>query len=314
MAKQDVKKVYGNTLAELMRENPSVVAVDIDLMRIAGTDHIKEEFPDRYVNTGIAEQNGVGMAAGYASMGKTVFVSAFCEFLATRASDQCLDTVCYNELDVKLLGTYAGVTTGINGGTHISVNDIAAFRSMPGMSIVDVSDGNEMAAAIKVAAATPGPVYIRVAKGPLPDLWEADYDFQWGKGRVAAEIPADYTGKKIAVITTGITSAAGVGATAQLAEQGIPVTHIHMGSIKPIDRDLIIKTAQTHDVLITVDNHSVIGALGTAVCEVVCDEAPVKVVRLGIQDEFCEGMTEAELTARHGIDAAGIVKAVQACL
>ena len=299
MAKRDVKKVYGGTLAQLMRENPNIVAVDVDLMRIAGTDHIKTEFPNRYVNTGIAEQNGVGMAAGYACMGKTVFVSAFCEFLATRASDQCLDTLCYNELDVKLLGTYAGVTTGINGGTHISVNDIAAFRSMPGMAIVDVSDGNDMAAAIRTAVKTPGPVYIRVAKGPLPDLWEEDYDFQWGKGRVAATIPEGYAGKRIAVITTGITSAAGIAATAQLAEEGISVTHIHMGSIKPIDKELIVKTAQTHDVLITVDNHSVIGGLGTAVCEVVCNESPIKVVRLGIQDEFCEGLTEPELTARH---------------
>lgn len=313
-AKQNLKEVYGNTLAELMRKDKNIVAVDVDLMRIAGTDHIKAEFPEQYVNVGIAEQNAIGVAAGFASMGKTAFVSAFCGFLATRGSDQCLDTLCYNELNVKLLGTYAGVSSGINGGTHISINDLASFRSMPHMSVADIADGNEMASALRLAAKTPGPVYIRIPKGPLADIWDKNYDFQWGKGCVLSAIPAGYTGKKIAVVTSGITTAAAIEAVKTLFEKGIAVTHVHMGSIKPIDETLIKEIAQTHDAIITVDNHSVIGGLGTAVCEVTSAVAPIEVVRLGIMDEFCEGMTEAELTARHGIDTAGITKAVENCL
>jgi len=312
VAKQDVKKVYGQTLCELMTANDKIVAVDTDLMRLTGTGPVKEQFPERYINAGIAEQNSIGMAAGCAVMGKTAFISAFCEFLATRGSDQCLDTLCYNELNVKVLGTYAGISSGINGGTHISVADIAAFRSMPGMRIADISDGNEMAAAIRLAANTPGPVYIRVPKGPLEDLREAGCQFCWGKGEVRRELPSGYGGKRIAVITSGITTAAGEKAADQLAEQGVPVTHVHMGSIKPIDEELLVRLASTHDALITVDNHSIIGGLGTAVCEVVSAATPVKVVRLGIRDEFCEGLTEPELAARHGIDADGIARAVLA--
>lgn len=312
--KLNLKEVYGNTLAELMRGDKNIVAVDVDLMRIAGTDHIKEEFPEQYVNVGIAEQNAIGVAAGFASMGKTAFVSAFCGFLATRGSDQCLDTLCYNELNVKLLGTYAGVSSGINGGTHISISDLASFRSMPHMSVADIADGNEMASALRLAAKTPGPVYIRIPKGPLASIWDENYQFQWGKGCVLSEIPENYTGKKVAVVTSGITTNAAISAAKELVQENVPITHIHMGSIKPIDEELITRVAQTHDVIITVDNHSVIGGLGAAVCEVTATAAPIKVVRLGIMDEFCEGMTEAELTARHGIDAAGIAKAVRECL
>ncbi len=310
MAKQDVKKVYGKTLCELMAADEKIVAVDTDLMRLTGTGPVKEQFPDRYINAGIAEQNSIGMAAGCAVMGKTAFISAFCEFLATRGSDQCLDTLCYNELDVKVLGTYAGISSGINGGTHISVADIAAFRSMPGMKIADISDGNEMAAVIRLAAKTPGPVYIRVPKGPLEDLRGEDCVFAWGKGEIRSEIPDSYAGTRVAVITSGITTAAADKADALLRQQGVCITHVHMGSIKPIDEDLLIRLSKTHDVLVTVDNHSIIGGLGSAVCEVVSAAAPVRVIRLGIRDEFCEGLTEAELAARHGIDAAGIAGAV----
>jgi len=312
MAKQDVKKVYGQTLCELMAADERIVAVDTDLMRLTGTAPAKEQFPERYINAGIAEQNSIGMAAGCAVMGKIAFISAFCEFLATRGSDQCLDTLCYNELDVKVLGTYAGISSGINGGTHISVADIAAFRSMPDMKIADISDGNELAAAIRLAAQTPGPVYIRVPKGPLEDLRDARCEFRWGKGEIRREIPADYASQRIAVITSGITTAAGEKAADLLARQGVSVTHVHMGSIKPIDEELLLHLAATHDMLITVDNHSIIGGLGTAVCEVTSAAAPIQVIRLGIRDEFCEGLTEPELAARHGIDADGIAKAVLA--
>lgn len=302
---QDVKKIYGNTLYEMMERDQNIAVVDADLMRIAGTESLLSAFPERYVNVGIAEQNALGVAAGMALMGKTVFVSAFCNFLATRASDQCLNTICYNELNVKLIGTYAGISSGVNGGTHISVTDIAAFRAMPCMRILEVSDGREMEWAIKEAAAIQGPVYIRVPKGPLHSIFAENVSFQIGKGNVISECiyESGSDAKRVALITSGITTVEGVKATSLLADKGISITHLHMTSIKPIDRDLLISMAQKHDIFVTADNHSVIGGLGSAVCEVVSEEAPIQVIRLGIQDEFCEGMYEKQLAERHGIAA-----------
>lgn len=308
---QDVKKIYGGVLREMMQTDHNIMAVDADLMRIAGTDQIAEEFPEQYVNTGIAEQNAVSLAAGLALMGKTVFVSAFCEFLGTRASDQCLDTVCYNELNVKLVGTYAGVSSGINGGTHISINDLAAFRSMPGMTVIEVADGREMAWAIREAVQIEGPVYIRVPKGPLHEIFSQETNFQIGKSQVLSKIADDaQVDRKVALVTSGITTMQGVKATEQLREKGIPITHLHLTSVKPMDREGIVAVAKTHDVIITVDNHSVIGGIGDAVCAITAEAAPVKVVRLGIQDVFCEGMTEQQLMERYGFSAKKIVDKV----
>lgn len=310
---QDVKEIYGDTLYELMKENRDIAVVDADLMRIAGTERIAGELQGQYVNTGIAEQNAVSVAAGLAAMGKTVFVSAFCEFLATRASDQCLDTVCYNGLDVKLIGTYAGISSGLNGGTHISINDLAAFRSMPGMKVMEAADGRELAWAIREAADVKGPVYIRVPKGPLHEIFPNDRLFQMGKGQLLSEISQDDPAvKRIALVTSGITTYEGMGAAKLLHEKGISITHVHMTSIKPIDQELILSLAGSHDVIVTADNHSVIGGLGSAVCEITSADTPVQVVRLGVDDEFCEGMTERQLAQRHGISSVQIAKTIQA--
>ena len=302
---RDVKEIYGSVLCELMSEDENVTVVDADLMRIAGTAAAAARFPERYVNAGIAEQNAVAVAAGLAAMGKTVFVSAFCDFLATRAADQCLDTVCYNELNVKIVGTYAGISSGINGGTHISIMDLAAFRAMPGIWAVEPADGAELEWALREAARRDGPVYIRVPKGPLADVFAAESDFAVGRGKVLRRIDpaAVQAGPRIAVITSGITTYQAVEAVEMLVEEGIGATHIHLGSLKPADEGLLLQAAAGHDVLLTVENHSVIGGLGSAVCEAVSEREPVKVVRLGIEDVFCEGMTEAALADRHGISA-----------
>lgn len=301
---QNVKKIYEDALRKLMRSDKNIMAVDADLMRIAGTDRIAAEFPEQYVNAGIAEQNAVGVAAGLAAMGKTVFVSAFCCFLGTRASDQCLNTVCYNDLDVKLIGTYAGISSGINGGTHISVMDLSAFRSMPGMRVIDIADGREFAWAVEEAARIRGPVYIRVPKGPLRKIFAEGEDFQLGKGHVLSQLPENHrASRRIALITSGITTAEGIEAARMLKEVGIPITHLHMTSLKPVDRELLRRTAETHDLIVTADNHSVIGGLGDAVCQAVSGTAAVQIVRLGVEDQFCEGMTEAQLAERHGISS-----------
>lgn len=310
---QDVKKIYGQTLHELMSADPRIVAVDADLMRIAGTECIQKDFPDRYVNAGIAEQNAVSVAAGMAAMGKTVFISAFCEFLTTRASDQCMDTVCYNELNVKILGTYAGISSAINGGTHISLNDIGVFRSMPEMTVIEPADGAEMEWAIRRAAAIDGPVYIRVAKGPLHQIFDRDTQFCIGKGHMLSKIPEECSaGKRIAVVTGGITTWRAAEAAEILKRSNISFTHVHLGCLKPVDEELLTRVAESHDVIVTVDNHSVIGGLGDIVCQTVSahPHAPA-VIRLGIEDVFCEGMTEEQLAERHGISAAAIAKTVR---
>ena len=308
---QDVKKIYGQTLHSLMSADPGIVAVDADLMRIAGTECIRDDFPDRYVNAGIAEQNAVAVAAGMAAMGKTVFVSAFCEFLATRASDQCLDTVCYNELNVKILGTYAGISSAINGGTHISLNDMGVFCSMPGMTVIEPSDGLEMEWAIREAAAMDGPVYIRVAKGPLHQIFDRGTRFRLGKGHILSQIPEGFSGgKKVAVVTGGMTTWRAAEAAEILKRSGLCFTHVHLGCLKPADEELLARVAESHDVIVTVDNHSVIGGLGDIVCRAVSAAAPVPVIRLGIEDVFCEGMTEEQLASRHGISAEAIAEAV----
>lgn len=309
---QDVKKVFGETLLDIMKQNKNVYMVDVDLMRIAGTDAIPSIYPERYVNVGIAEQNAVSTAVGIASMGKTVFVSAFCSFLGTRASDQCLNSLCYNNLNVKLVGTYAGISSGVNGGTHISISDIASFRSMPGMTIIEVSDGMEMEWAIREAVKIEGPVYIRVPKGPLNKNFTDDTLFSVGKGIVLSEInKKNDKGIRVALITSGITTAYGREAVKILEEIGIQVTQVHMTSIKPFDRDLVIKLASSHDVIVTADNHSVAGGLGSTVCEITASNMPIKVVRLGIEDEFCDGITEKELAKRHNISPEKIVDVIR---
>lgn len=301
----DVKKVFGAVLQDLLDAGRPVMAVDADMRRLSWTGDAGAKHPGAFVQVGIAEQNAVGVAAGLASMGNTVFFATFAGFMASRASDQVLNGVCYNDLDVKLLGTYAGVTSGVNGGTHISVEDTAVFRAMPTMRVADPVDGHELERVIRTAVETPGPVYIRVPRGPLPTLPGLPPGFAWGKGVVLRE------GGDVALITSGIASYEGALAAAKLAEEGLSINHVHMPSIKPIDEDLIADIAKKSRIIFTAENHSVIGGLGSAVCEIVAARAPVRVVRLGIGDTFCEGMTEKELVDRHGFSAGRLVSAVR---
>lgn len=311
MISGDVKITLGETLYELMGTDRKIYMVDADLMRIAGSGIIKENYPDRYVNTGIAEQNAVSVSAGLATAGKKVFISAFSEFLATRACDQCLDTICYNELDVKIVGTYAGISSGINGGTHISINDLANFRSMPGMRIYDVSDTYELKWALENEAELEGPAYIRIPKGPLKILFSEKTGFDEGRPIIMQEISENYSGKRVAIITSGITTAYAMEAIDIIKGHGIEAALIHLPTIKPICEDAIIQIAETHDIIVTVDNHSIIGGVGTAICEITAGAMPIKVIRLGIQDEFCEGLPEKELAKRHGISGEKIAERIE---
>lgn len=310
-AVKNVKSVYSEVLQVLMMKNPDIMAVDMDLMRISGADALKEPFSARQVNAGIAEQNAIAIAAGMAAMGKIVYVSGFCEFIGTRASDQILDTVCYNELNVKIMGTYAGITSALNGGTHISIQDMASLRAMPGMTIMEISDLNELEWALYESAAINGPVYIRVPKAPSTQMFSENTQYELGKGIVLSSCREPQLKSRVALITSGITTREGLLAAKILEREGISFTHVHMTSVKPLDVDLIVSLAKSHSILITADNHSIIGGLGSGVCEITAEYQPVKVLRLGVRDVFCEGMKEEELAKKHGISADEIAEMIR---
>jgi len=305
MENGDMKKVFSKALFDLVAQGEDIGVVDADLMRIVGTTDFKDAYPDRYVQVGIAEQDLVGTAAGMALMGRTVFATTFSNFISLRAADQVCNAVCYNDLNVKICGIYAGITSEKNGGTHISVTDINTFRGMPSMRIVDPCDSNEFYQVMCMAAKTPGPFYVRISKGPMKDILPPDYKFRLGKGVELCQ------GTDAALITSGLTTGFGIKACELLKEAGISVRLIHMPSVKPVDKDIIIKAARETGIIFVAENHSVIGGLGSAVAETVSSEYPVIVERMGINDTFCVGASIAYLAGQHGISAECIADKIQ---
>ena len=293
----DMKKTFSQSLIDLTEAGENIAVVDADLMRIVGSSGFRDAYPDRYFQVGIAEQDLVGTAAGLSIMGRTVFATTFTNFISLRAADQICNTVCYNGLNVKVCGIYAGITSEKNGGTHISVEDVTIFRGMPHMRIIDPGDGNEFYQAMGVAARTPGPFYIRISKGPMAPVLPADYQFHLGKGVVLSE------GTDAALITSGLTTSFGLDACSILRSAGIHIRHIHMPTVKPIDRDAVIQAAQETGMLFVAENQSIIGGLGSAVAETVCDSFPVRV-----------GASVAHLSAQYDINAQGIVKRIRSAL
>lgn len=299
---------YGQKLIELAEKDSRIVVVEADLMRASGSDAFREQFPERHFNVGIAEQNLVGVAAGLAAMGKIPFASSFACFAARRACDQAMVSAAYNNLNVNIVGSYAGLTTEKNGGTHISIADIAIFRLMPNFTVLVPGDCAELAGAIETAAKIDGPVYIRMARGPMPRIFDDDCKFSLGQ---AVTLRA---GNEITLITTGITTWEGLCACEELAGKGIDVRHLHMPSIKPIDKEAIIEAAKATKAIFTVENHSKLGGLGSAVAEIICESCPAPVIRLGMDDCFGETATLEYLMDIHGISAPRIVEAVEAYL
>lgn len=304
----NMKSTFSKALIDMTEHGMDVAAVDADLMRIVGTGEFMEAHPKRHFQVGIAEQNLVGTAAGLALMGKTVFATTFTNFISLRAADQVCNAVCYNNLDVKVCGIYAGITSEKNGGTHISVGDVAVFRSIPGMRIIDPGDGEELYQVMWEAAKTPGPFYIRISKGPMPKILPDGYVFQTGKGVELNQ------GNDATLITGGLTTKFGVEACKSLAAEGIFVRHIHMPTIKPIDRETVLKAARETGRIFVAENHSVIGGLGSAVAETVCDEWPVPVERMGVEDTFCVGASVAHLSNKHGFSAEKIAQRIRTAL
>ena len=310
----EVKKIatresYGNALAELGAQNPNVVVLDADLAGATKTGVFKKAFPERHIDCGIAEGNMMGVAAGLATCGKVVFASSFAMFAAGRAFEQVRNSIGYPHLNVKIGATHAGISVGEDGATHQCNEDIAIMRTIPGMTIICPADDIEARAAVKAAAEYEGPVYLRFGRLAVPVINdEATYKFEIGKGITMKE------GKDVTIIATGLEVNESLEAAKLLEADGISAEVIDIHTIKPIDRELVVASAKKTGKVVTVEEHSIIGGLGGAVAEVLTEEAPTKMLRIGMMDQFGESGPAKALIEKYGLDAKGIYEKVKAWL
>ena len=310
----DVKKIatresYGNALAELGKVHEDIVVLDADLAAATKTGVFKKAFPERHIDCGIAECNMIGVAAGLAATGKVPFASSFAMFAAGRAFEQVRNSVGYPKLNVKIGATHAGISVGEDGATHQCNEDIALMRTIPGMVVINPSDDVEAKAAVKAAYEHQGPVYMRFGRLAVPVINDnEDYKFELGKGVVLRE------GKDVAIIATGLPVANCLEAAEKLAAEGIDAKVINIHTIKPLDEELIVAAAKDTGKVVTVEEHSVIGGLGSAVCDVLCEQAPTKVLKIGVNVTFGESGPAVELVKKYGLDADSIYEKVKAFL
>ncbi|ADH61520.1 Transketolase central region [Thermoanaerobacter mathranii subsp. mathranii str. A3] len=297
------REAYGKALVELGAKNKDVVVLDADLSKSTKTADFQKVYPDRFFNIGISEQDMMVTAAGLATCGKIPFASTFAIFATGRAYEQVRNSIGYPHLNVKIAATHAGITVGEDGATHQSIEDISLMRGIPGMVVINPADAEETRQAIFAAAEHYGPVYIRLGRMAVPDIHDQNYKFQLGKGEVIRE------GKEIAIIATGVMVAIAIEAADKLKEEGIEATVVNIHTIKPIDKDLIVEVAKKTGKVITAEEHSIIGGLGSAVAEVLSEEYPVKVKRIGIKDQFGQSGSPKELLKHYGLTAEDIVKA-----
>ncbi len=299
---------FGEALVELAEEFPQLRVFDADVCASTQTVLFRDAYPHRFYQMGIAESNMVGAAAGMATLGLTPFVSTFAVFLAKRALDQIRVSIAYPKLDVKLNGAYGGLPTGQAGATHSSVEDIAVMRCMPNMKVIVPADSVETKMAVKLALETPGPVYLRTVRCPVPVIFDGGHSLTLGKGQILHE------GKDVALISSGMMTPRTLFAAERLAKEGIQARHIHLASIKPIDEQIIIDAARDCGAIITVENHGVQGGLGGAVAEVVGEYAPCTVKRLGFTDTFLESGDDEKIFARYRLSEDGIMETARELL
>ncbi len=299
------REAYGNALAAVGAKNKNIVVLDADLSKSTKTNVFKEQFPDRFFNVGIAEQNLISVGAGLAAAGKIPFVSSFAMFATGRAFEQIRNAVCYPKLNVKVCATHAGITVGEDGATHQSLEDIACIRVLPNMTVVVPADEAETTSVIEWAANYQGPVYVRLGRAGVDDTTPAGYQFVPGKSQTLVE------GADLTIIACGALVGPAVEGAKELAQAGISARVINMASIKPIDKDAIVKAAQETGAILTAEEHNVLGGLGSAVAEVVVQEAPVPMAFVGVQDSFGESGTPKELMAKYGLTAKDIVAAAK---
>ncbi len=308
----EVKKIatresYGNALVELGKKHDEVVVLDADLAGATKTGMFKKAFPERHIDCGIAEGNMMGVAAGLATTGKVPFASSFAMFAAGRAFEQIRNSIGYPKLNVKIGATHAGISVGEDGATHQCNEDIALMRTIPGMVVISPSDDVEAKAAVEAAYEHVGPVYLRFGRLAVPVINDRpDYKFEIGKAITLRE------GKDVTIIATGLTVAESLAAAEKLEADGISAEVINMHTIKPLDEDAVIAAAAKTGKIVTVEEHSIIGGLGSAVCDVVAEKASAKVKKIGINDTYGESGPAVELIKKYGLDADSIYAAVKA--
>lgn len=298
------RQSFGEALEKLGEENKNVVVIDADLAKSTKTSLFAKKFPDRFIDVGIAEQNMIGIAAGLSTFGKVPFVSTFAAFATGRVYDQIRCSVAYPKLNVKICGTHAGVTVGEDGATHQMLEDINLMRGLPNMTVISTSDDVQTKWAVEEISKIDGPVYLRLARIATPVIYEENQKFEIGKGVQIG------SGTDATIFATGVTVSEALKAQELLKERGFDVRVVDIHTIKPIDRELIVKCAKETDKIITVEDHSIIGGLGTAVCEVLAEEYPTKVIRLGISDCFGKSGKAADLMKYFRIDAQAICQLV----
>ena len=305
----EVKKIatresYGKALAELGAKIENLVVLDADLAGATKTGIFKKAFPDRHIDCGIAEGNMMSVAAGLAASGMIPFASTFAMFAAGRAFEQIRNSIGYTGMNVKIGATHGGISVGEDGASHQCLEDIALMRTIPGMVVMCPADDTEARKAVQAAVEHEGPVYIRFGRAPVPVFYGEDYDFRIGKGSVLRE------GKDITIIANGLCTSAAVEAAEMLARDGIDAEVINICTVKPLDEELVIKSAAKTGKVVTAEEHNIIGGLGSAVAECLSENCPTQMLRIGIRDRFGESGTAAELLHKYQLDAEGLYQQI----
>lgn len=305
MKKKSTRQAYGEALVELGEKNKNIVVLDADLTKSTKTNLFKEKFPERHINVGIAEADLIGTAAGFATCGKIPFASTFAMFAAGRAFEQIRNTVAYPKLNVKIAPTHAGISVGEDGGSHQSIEDIALMRSIPGMVVLSPADAVETKKMVFAAAEYEGPVYIRMGRLDVPEIFDENYDFKIGVANTLKD------GKDATIIATGLMTAKALEAAELLEKDGISVRVLNMGTIKPLDGESVLKAAKETKFIVTAEEHSVIGGLGSAVAEFLTETHPTLVKKVGIYDKFGQSGKAEELLEKYELTAEKLVAVVK---
>ncbi|MGL4903497.1 transketolase family protein [Cetobacterium somerae] len=308
MMKKSTRQAYGEALVELGRQNNNIVVLDADLTKSTKTNLFQEAFPERHINVGIAEADLIGTAAGLATCGKIPFASTFAMFAAGRAFEQIRNTVVYPKLNVKIAPTHAGISVGEDGGSHQSVEDISLMRSIPGMVVLSPADATETKKMIFAAAEYNGPVYIRMGRLDVPVLFDDSYDFQIGIANTIKE------GTDVTILATGLMTARALEAAEKLQAEGVSVRVVNVGTIKPLDGETVLKAAQETKFIVTAEEHSVIGGLGSAVSEFLSETHPTLVKKVGIYDVFGQSGKAEELLEKYELTATKLISVIKETL
>ena len=296
------RAAYGHALKTEVYKNPNVVVLEADLGNATKSNAFKEVAPERYFNMGISEQDLIGTAAGFAAAGKIPLASTFAVFATGRAFEQVRNSVCYPKLNVKICATHAGLTVGADGGSHQAIEDISLMRTLPNMTVINPADAKEAEAAVLAAIDYQGPVYIRLGRAETKDIHDDSYHFEWGKAEVLRQ------GSDVSIFATGIMTAKALDAAETLAKQGIQAEVINVHTIKPLDEETVIASAKKTGKVVTAEEHSIIGGLGSAVAEVLAPQCPTKQAFVGVQDSFGESGSPDDLLEKYGLTAEVIVK------